>query len=108
MLKNFFIFIMVISAYSTDHFIFNKSCDVDLSTLQDPFFQQKSHVDFNFSLQAIMSNKVKINDVWYMLNDEINGFKIIKIDRFQVLLIKNNKEEMVLNLYEKNNNIIIY
>lgn len=98
----------MVSLYSADHFIFEKSCDVDLTALQDPFFQDKSYVDFNLSLQAIMSNKVKINNAWYMLNDEINGFKIIKIDKFQVLLIKNDKEEMVLNLYEKNNNIVIY
>ncbi|MCR6593959.1 hypothetical protein [Campylobacter insulaenigrae] len=61
----------------------------------------------NLSLQAIVSNKVKINNAWYVLNDEVEGYKIVAINKFQVILIK-NQEEMVLNLYEKNNNIIIY
>ncbi|WP_291950618.1 hypothetical protein [Campylobacter sp.] len=79
----------------------------DLVLLHDPFFKKIQEVKTDFYLQAIVSNKVKINNVWYVLNDEIDGYKIIMIDKFQVILVKDQKE-MVLNLYEKNNNIIIY
>lgn len=57
-------------------------------------------------MQAIVSNKVKINDKWYALNDDIEGFKIVEIKNSQVILIKEEKI-MVLKLYEKNN-IFIY
>lgn len=57
-------------------------------------------------MQAIISNKVKINDKWYALNDDIEDFKIVEIKNFQVVLIKEEKV-MVLKLYEKNN-IFIY
>lgn len=57
-------------------------------------------------MQAIISNKVKINDKWYALNDDIEGFKIVEIKNSQVVLIKEEKI-MVLKLYEKNN-IFIY
>lgn len=52
-------------------------------------------------MQAIVSNKIKINDKWYALNDYIDGFKIVEIRNSQVVLKKEEKI-MVVNLYEKN------
>ncbi|MCR6590791.1 hypothetical protein [Campylobacter insulaenigrae] len=99
--------IAVIDAYCVNHSIFKNSTTNELILLQDPFFRKMQEVKTNLSLQAIVSNKVKINNAWYVLNDEVEGYKIVAINKFQVILIK-NQEEMVLNLYEKNNNIIIY
>ncbi|EAK0436840.1 hypothetical protein L8U98_01290 [Campylobacter sp. RKI_CA19_01128] len=85
----------------------NQDCsNIDFSLIQDPFFQKTTNIKSDFSLQAIISNKVKINDKWYALNDDIEGFKIVEIKNSQVVLIKEEKI-MVLKLYEKNN-IFIY
>ncbi|EAI5466416.1 hypothetical protein BXA06_02280 [Campylobacter lari] len=85
----------------------NQDCsNIDFSLIQDPFFQKTTNIKSDFSLQAIISNKVKINDKWYALNDDIEGFKIVETKNSQVVLIKEEKI-MVLKLYEKNN-IFIY
>ncbi|EAJ0360475.1 hypothetical protein A0Y74_05765 [Campylobacter lari] len=85
----------------------NQNCsNIDFSLIQDPFFQKTTNIKSDFSLQAIISNKVKINDKWYALNDDIEDFKIVEIKNSQVVLIKEEKV-MVLKLYEKNN-IFIY
>ncbi|EAK0804999.1 hypothetical protein ITK70_000960 [Campylobacter lari] len=85
----------------------NQDCsNIDFSLIQDPFFQKTTNIKSDFSLQAIISNKVKIDDKWYALNDDIEGFKIVEIKNSQVVLIKEEKI-MVLKLYEKNN-IFIY
>ncbi|EAH7585419.1 hypothetical protein L8Y64_04370 [Campylobacter lari] len=85
----------------------NQDCsNIDFSLIQDPFFQKTTNIKSDFSLQAIISNKVKINDKWYALNDDIEDFKIVEIKNSQVVLIKEEKV-MVLKLYEKNN-IFIY
>ncbi|MCR8705067.1 hypothetical protein CAMP5121_03170 [Campylobacter sp. 2352 PW] len=85
----------------------NQDCsNIDFSLIQDLFFQKTTNIKSDFSLQAIISNKVKINDKWYALNDDIEGFKIVEIKNSQVVLIKEEKI-MVLKLYEKNN-IFIY
>ncbi|EAJ0334751.1 hypothetical protein ACS0H5_000785 [Campylobacter lari] len=85
----------------------NQDCsNIDFSLIQNPFFQKTTNIKSDFSLQAIISNKVKINDKWYALNDDIEDFKIVEIKNSQVVLIKEEKV-MVLKLYEKNN-IFIY
>ncbi|CAD7286732.1 hypothetical protein LMG7974_00056 [Campylobacter majalis] len=50
-------------------------------------------------LQAIISNKVKINNVWYGLNDEIDIGKIVKIS-FSNVIIHNEKtgKVQILNM----------
>ncbi|EAL4710867.1 hypothetical protein DO002_00620 [Campylobacter lari] len=97
----------VFSAFGTEYLFLNQDCsNIDFSLIQDPFFQKTTNIKSDFSLQAIISNKVKINDKWYALNDDIEDFKIVEIKNSQVVLIKEEKV-MVLKLYEKNN-IFIY
>ncbi|XMD57220.1 hypothetical protein CLC19222_00390 [Campylobacter lari subsp. concheus] len=97
----------VLSAFGTEYPFLNQDCsNIDFSLIQDPFFQKTTNIKSDFSLQAIISNKVKINDKWYALNDDIEDFKIVEIKNSQVVLIKEEKV-MVLKLYEKNN-IFIY
>lgn len=97
----------VLSAFGTEYPFLNQDCsNIDFSLIQDPFFQKTTNIKSDFSLQAIVSNKVKINDKWYALNDDIEDFKIVEIKNSQVVLIKEEKV-MVLKLYEKNN-IFIY
>ncbi|EJV5919522.1 hypothetical protein [Campylobacter sp. IFREMER_LSEM_CL2151] len=107
MLRFLLVSLWVLSAFGAKYPFLNQSCnDVDFSLIQDPFFQKTTNIKSDFSLQAIVSNKVKINDKWYVLNDDIEGFKIVEIKNSQVILIKEEKI-MVLKLYEKNN-IFIY
>lgn len=97
----------MLSAFSAKYPFLNQDCsNIDFSLIQDLFFQKTTNIKSDFSLQAIISNKVKINDKWYALNDDIEGFKIVEIKNSQVVLIKEEKI-MVLKLYEKNN-IFIY
>lgn len=97
----------ILSAFGTKYSFLNQDCsNIDFSLIQDPFFQKTTNIKSDFSLQAIISNKVKINDKWYALNDDIEDFKIVEIKNSQVVLIKEEKV-MVLKLYEKNN-IFIY
>ncbi|EAK0823398.1 hypothetical protein IO404_000444 [Campylobacter lari] len=107
MLRFLLVSLWVLGAFGAKYPFLNQSCnDVDFSLIQDPFFQKTTNIKSDFSLQAIVSNKVKINDKWYVLNDDIEGFKIVEIKNSQVVLIKEEKI-MVLKLYEKNN-IFIY
>lgn len=97
----------MLSAFGAKYPFLNQDCsNIDFSLIQDPFFQKTTNIKSDFSLQAIISNKVKINDKWYALNDDIEGFKIVETKNSQVVLIKEEKI-MVLKLYEKNN-IFIY
>lgn len=97
----------MLSVFGAKYPFLNQDCsNIDFSLIQDPFFQKTTNIKSDFSLQAIISNKVKINDKWYALNDDIEGFKIVEIKNSQVVLIKEEKI-MVLKLYEKNN-IFIY
>lgn len=97
----------ILSAFGAKYPFLNQDCsNIDFSLIQDPFFQKTTNIKSDFSLQAIISNKVKINDKWYALNDDIEDFKIVEIKNSQVVLIKEEKV-MVLKLYEKNN-IFIY
>lgn len=97
----------MLSAFGAKYPFLNQDCsNIDFSLIQDPFFQKTTNIKSDFSLQAIISNKVKINGKWYALNDDIEGFKIVEIKNSQVVLIKEEKI-MVLKLYEKNN-IFIY
>ncbi|WP_143297920.1 hypothetical protein [Campylobacter sp. P255] len=98
----------MVGVLHANHLFLNQDCydGLDLTVIQDPFFQKTTKIKSNFSLQAIISNKVKIDNKWYALNDNIDGFKIAEIKNSQVVLIKEEKR-MVLDLYEKNN-IFIY
>ncbi|OCX43140.1 hypothetical protein A7X81_07805 [Campylobacter ornithocola] len=104
MLRLLLVSLWVLSVFGAKYPFLNQSCndDIDFALIQDPFFQKTTNIKSDFSLQAIISDKVKINDKWYALNDNIEGFKIVEIKNSQVILIKEEKV-MVLNLYEKNN-----
>ncbi|EAK9999181.1 TPA: hypothetical protein R1715_000608 [Campylobacter lari] len=107
MLRFLLVSLWVLSAFGTEYPFLNQDCsNIDFSLIQNPFFQKTTNIKSDFSLQAIISNKVKINDKWYALNDDIEDFKIVEIKNSQVVLIKEEKV-MVLKLYEKNN-IFIY
>ncbi|EAK0441050.1 hypothetical protein IO384_001291 [Campylobacter lari] len=102
MFRIFILVLWVINAFGVNYPFLNRNCYVDnLISIQDPFFKKTTNIKSNFSLQAIVSNKIKINDKWYALNDYIDGFKIVEIRNSQVVLKKEEKI-MVLNLYEKN------
>ncbi|AJC84264.1 hypothetical protein CPEL_0399 [Campylobacter peloridis LMG 23910] len=109
MFKILIIFIMiVIKAFSFDRYFFKENCsNQNLNLIQDPFFQKTINVKSDLSLQAIVANKAKINDKWYVLNDDIEGFKLVEIRNFEVILM-DKERKVVLKLYEKNNNIVIY
>jgi len=44
------------------------------------------------SLRIIMNSSVMINGEWYKVGDRISGYKIKKINRNSVLLLKNSKK----------------
>jgi len=46
-------------------------------------------------LTAIINDRVKINNRWYILNSKINGYKITKVGDNYVLLARNNKQVRV-------------
>ncbi|WP_148308466.1 hypothetical protein [Campylobacter sp. RM16704] len=97
----------IISAFSTNYPFFINDCKIDsFDSIKDPFFQNIEKLKSDYSLQAIVSNKVKINNIWYALNDSIDGFMIIEITNSQVVLMKKDKV-LVLDLYDKNN-IFVY
>ncbi|EGK8006979.1 hypothetical protein IO395_000856 [Campylobacter lari] len=101
MLRFLLVSLWILSAFGTKYPFLNQDCsNIDFSLIQDPFFQKTTNIKSDFSLQAIISNKVKINDKWYALNDDIEDFKIVEIKNSQVVLIKEEKV-MVLKLYEK-------
>lgn len=104
----FLVLIVVIDAFGIDHY-FTQKCRVDsLEVLQDPFFPELIEVKQNhLLLQAIVLNRVKINDKWYALYDDIEGFKISQISNLEVVLVNDDKK-MVLKLYEESNKIFIY
>ncbi|WP_139470566.1 hypothetical protein [Campylobacter armoricus] len=107
MFRKLIIFFWVISAFSIDYPFFNDDCKIsNFDSIQDPFYQNTAKSKSDYSLQAIISNKAKINGKWYVLNDEIAEFKIVEIKDSSVVLIKKDKV-VVLNLYDKNN-ILIY
>jgi len=47
---------------------------------------------YHFKLQAIMNKSVLINGKWYKEGDSIYGYKIAKVNRKSVLLLKGTKK----------------
>jgi len=43
-------------------------------------------------LKAVMNNSALINGKWYKSGDTINGYKVMQVNRFSVLLNKKKKE----------------
>ena len=43
-------------------------------------------------LKAVMNNSALINGEWYKSGDTVNGYKVMQVNRFSVLLNKKKKE----------------
>lgn len=78
-----------IQALSNIRVVLNSS---DIDMLNNPFYQvatnksqQNLEPVFTFTLSAIVEKRVKINNKWYEINDEIDGS-----NGYKVVLIKNN------------------
>jgi hypothetical protein len=102
----------------------------EISTLKDPFFYLKKPVvkgkditavntspqkskrtsiiryktHKKFTLAAIMNDSALINSKWYKINEKINGYKISKIGKKEVLLVKNGKK-ILLSTKSNNKNL---
>lgn len=92
----------------------------EIENITNPFFKSEqassssqASPDSNqtvpkYRLYAIFNNKVKINNVWYKLNDKIDQYDIYKIKKSSVVL-KNQAELLELNIIKGNQNVsIIY
>ncbi len=47
--------------------------------------------NLNLKIYAVFNNKININNKWYKIGDEINGYKILKITDDYVILKKENQ-----------------
>ncbi|MEA2100620.1 MAG: hypothetical protein U9P72_10880 [Campylobacterota bacterium] len=63
-----------------------------------------SKVKYQLFLEAIINNSALINGKWYSLYDKIKGYKLIKIDRTSIVLVK-NKKKIMLSTSTKNRTI---
>ncbi|NLK67249.1 MAG: hypothetical protein GX282_07235 [Campylobacteraceae bacterium] len=92
--------------------------DKEILLLKNPFEIEKdlSKVDLEEdeidpglvgkSLNAIVTDRVKINDDWYNLGDYIGSYKIVEIKDKSVVL-ENEKHSLELNLKQGSQNVII-
>lgn len=89
---------------SVDPFISIKNTPIankkDMPTLE----QVKPEPEY--ALYAILNNRVKINDSWYSIGDEIKEYKLVAISNNSAKLAKNN-ETLTLNLKKGNENVVI-
>ncbi len=69
----------------------------------DPFFPKteqkkaKKKAKIHFTLKAILNKEALINGKWRKEGEKIEGFKIVKIKKREIILIKNRKK-IILNL----------
>jgi hypothetical protein len=88
--------------------------DEDIDRLSNPFAviqtaaipASNSTAEPVFQLNAIVENKIKINNSWLKLGSLINGLRVIAIKQKSVVLGSDNKR-LELFLREKNENSII-
>ncbi|RAZ50026.1 hypothetical protein [Campylobacter hyointestinalis] len=90
----------------------------EIENITNPFFKSEqansslqASPDSNqtaprYRLYAIFNNKVKINNLWYKLNDKIDQYDIYKIKKSSVVL-KNQEELLELNIIKGNQNVSI-
>ena len=86
----------------------------ELKSLSDPFLKIKTtnhdnngSLDETFDLQAIFSNKAKINGKWYQVKDNVGEYELASIKSKSVTLI-NKDEKIDLNLTKgANKNVVI-
>ena len=90
--------------------------DKDIVSLKDPFsiesikkYAIEEEVEpglIGKNLNAIIANKVKINDTWYSLGEYIGSYKIMQI-KDKSVIIENEKQNLELKLNQGNQNVII-
>lgn len=107
-LKKLLLIFCAVFAYADFGVYFDRinSKDADILELFNPFFI--SDLDAKLHLQAILNDKVKINEQWYQKDDSINGAIIIEISPSQgFVLFEKNKQHFHLNLKRANHKIHI-
>lgn len=101
--------------------IANKRVGVDvkiINEISNPFVVQSSEQnssDVNipiqepeYSLEAIVDQKVKINGKWYWINEAIESFKIIKITQKSVILANEIEQKELFIKTKDRSNIEIF
>lgn len=80
-----------------------------IEEIKDPFAGLKPGADLNknFELQATVGRSAKINGTWYKLNDEIEQYKLIKIQPKEVTLNDPNSDENTTIELKKGSNVTI-
>lgn len=83
-------------------YIFNTDKNyIAYENIPNPFnTKYKKESNKQFTLNAIVSNNVFINNKWYKINDKIKGYEIVQILPNSVKL-KNNTKEIYLSLLQK-------
>lgn len=88
---------MLIVQISFDKFFEKKR--IELNTILDDLDVKES---IDFKVNAIVDNKVLINDKWFNIGEKIGSFNVFKIDKNSVIL-KNRYKKVVLKLYQNEN-----
>lgn len=97
--------------------IANKRVGADVKSINDisnPFVIQSSEQSSNdlnipvqepeYSLEAIVDRKVKINGKWYWLNETIESFKITKITQKSVIIANEiEQKELFIKTNDRSN-----
>ncbi len=89
-----------------------KRVGVDYSTilaLANPFDsiskedvnQTAENTEPSYALKAIVSTRAKINDTWYMVNDQVGNYTLVSIADNSAIL-KNDTEKKTLYIRNKN------
>lgn len=84
--------------------------DEQIDEIKDPFTRVKPEsatVVPNFELSAIVGNSVRINGVWHKLNEDIEQYKLVKIESRQVILNDPNTDTNVTIELKRGNNVTI-
>lgn len=80
-----------------------------IEEIKDPFAASKPGADLNknFELQATVGRSAKINGTWYKLNDEIEQYKLVKIQPKEVTLNDPNADANMTIELKKGSNVTI-
>lgn len=81
-----------------------------IDEIKDPFARVKPEsavVIPNFELSAIVGNSARINGSWYKLDEDIEQYKLIKIESRQAILNDPNTDTNVTIELKRGNNVTI-
>ena len=80
-----------------------------IEEIKEPFAGLKPGADLNknFELQATVGSSAKINGTWYKLNDEIEQYKLVKIQPKEVTLNDPNADTNITIELKKGSNVTI-